>query len=879
MSARSNPARTQATTLLYSLVRGRSGSKLRAAARWLALIAIAQQISCSGGGGTSTNSSVDLSPIVTVSISPPSAQISAGASVQFTATVQNASNPAVNWQVNGIPGGNSSVGTIAPSGAATASYTAPANVTGPVTVSIAAVLQADGTTAGLASVMINPLPAAKITVSPANPSVTAGGSLQFNATVQNGPPAVIWEVNNIPGGSATSGTITSSPPGSLVALYNAPAQIPTPPVVTITALLFSDSSVSGSTNATIVPPIPSVNISPSTANVPSGQTLQFTATVKNSNASLIWQVDSVTGGTSGKGTIASSGTDTATYSAPNVATPLTVTVTAALQTSPPLAASAGVTVVPSNTLTGVYSWRNDNSLTGQNTQETMLTPSSVGSTTSPVFGKLFGCTVDPAAPTPSQIYAQPLYVANVAIGGVTHNVVYVATEHDSVYAFDADANPCQTLWQVSFINPNASVTTVPASDIPGETDIVPEIGITGTPVIDPSTATLYVVAKTRAIVNGVHVYKQELHALDLAAGVEKFSGPATIQASVNGVGEGTVSGKVSFDALTENQRSALLLAGGNVYVAFDSYSDTDPFHGWLFAYNAGDLQTPPAVFNSTPNGARGGIGESGAPPSSDSSGDVFAVTSDGTFDVNSGGTDYAETLLKLQINAAATGFTIADSFTPFNEVTLNLPQKHFGSTGVLLLPASAGNAVPLAVAGSEAASLYLLDRDTLGGFTSGGPDKVVQTLCLSAPLTGTPAFWVNNNVPAIYVAAAGDSLKSFPLANGTFSSPSCPSPATPSSQSIETFDTFGASPVISSNGAMDGIVWAVDTSGYAGAAGTSLPSVLRAYDATNLATKLYSSPASGGGAAGLAVKFAVPTVANGKVYVGTQGELSVFGLH
>ncbi len=528
--------------------------------------------------------------------------------------------------------------------------------------------------------------------------------------------------------------------------------------------------------------------------------------------------------------------------------------------------------IQSNVLSGVYSWRNDNSLTGQNGQETTLTPSTVSPTT---FGKLFGCAVD------GPIFAQPLYVSNVQTPSQgTHNVVYVASENDSVYAFDAD-NLCHKLWQVSFLDSTMGVTTVPATDIPGQTDIVPEIGITGTPVIDPNTATLYVVSKTKVTANGLVVYKQELHALDLTtgwvggiAGAEKFRGPAIIKATVSGTGDGSLAGEISFDPLKENQRSALLLAGGKIYVAFDSYADTDPFHGWLFAFNAGDLKTPPAAFLSTPNGSNGGIGESGAAPSSDATGNIFVVTSDGKpFDPTSGG-DYPETLLKLQINSTSSAFTIADTFTPGNEANLNFTQKYFGSTGVLLLPDSVGSAVPLAIAGNEAGNLYLLDRDHLGAFTLGGPDSVVQTLCFGASLTGTPAYWDSNNTPTVYVAASDDNLKAFPLAAGTFSSPSCSSgSAVPTSHSADTFPLFGASAVISSNGPAGGIIWALDTSGYA----TSAPAVLHAYDATNLGTELYASPSSGSGAAGIAVKFAVPTVANGKVYVGTQNELSVFG--
>lgn len=867
MFARSTGGRTPHNRRYRLVRRTCPRSKIRAMARWLALIAITQQVSCSGGKGAgSTNTNADPFPAVTVSVSPGSSRISAGGSVQFIATVQNASNPAVRWQVNGIPSGNSSVGTIAPAGAGTATYMAPASVSRALTVTVTAVSQADTTKTGSATVTINPPPNAQITVSPANPEIVTGASLQFSASVQNGPQAVIWEVDGIQLGNSTVGFISSS------GFYTAPATIPSFPTVTIAAILQTDSSVSGGTKATVVAPVPSVGISPSTANVAIGNALQLTATVENSSAAVNWAVSA---SVADPGTITSTGPYTASFVPANVPTPLPVTVTATLANNASVSASSFLTIVSASAFTGVYSWRNDDALTGQNPQETRLQPSNVNSSQ---FGKLFGCAVDGA------IFAQPLYVANVAIPSQgTRNVVYVATEHDSVYALDADASSCQILWQASFIDLAGGVTTVRADDpsLSGQMDIVPEIGITGTPVIDPNTATLYVVAKTEE--NSTCV--QRLHALDLTtgwvggvAGAEKSNGPAIIAASVSGTGDGSQqSGQIPFDPLKENQRSALLLAGGNIYIAFDSYDDTDPFHGWLFAYNAGDLQTAPAVFMSTPNGSRGGIGESGAAPSADAGGNVFAVTSDGTAGPGTIG-NYPDTLLKLQINTPG-ALSVADTFARPNETILNRTQKFFGSTGVLLLPDSAGTTSHphLAIAGDEAGNLYLLDRDNLRS------DGAMQTLCVGTPLTGTPAYWVSNNVPTIYVAAAGDSLKAFPLANGAFSSVPCPSPAAPSSQSSETFNTFGASPVISSNGSSSGIAWALDTTGYA----TSGAAVLRAYDATNLTTRLYESPSSGSGAAGLAVKFAVPTVANGKVYVGTggtpggaqpQGELSVFGL-
>src|SRR5690242_8516958 len=247
----------------YPLIHRRScRSKIRAMARWLALVAISQQVSCSGGGGGgSPNSNVDPVPTVTVSVSPSSAEISAGGSIQFIATVQNAANLAVNWQVNGLAGGNSTVGTITSAGAGTATYMAPASVSSPLTVTVSAVSQSDTTKAGSATVTINPSARAQVSVSPANPAIVAGTSLQFSATVQNGPQAVIWEVNGIQVGNSTVGFINSS------GFYTAPATIPSPPQETITAILQTDLSISASTTATVVAPAASVTILPSTAKI------------------------------------------------------------------------------------------------------------------------------------------------------------------------------------------------------------------------------------------------------------------------------------------------------------------------------------------------------------------------------------------------------------------------------------------------------------------------------------------------------------------------------------------------------------------------------------------------------------------------------------
>ncbi len=242
-------------------------------------------------------------------------------------------------------------------------------------------------------------------------------------------------------------------------------------------------------------------------------------------------------------------------------------------------------------------------------------------------------------------HASPLYVANVNIGGGSHNVVYVATEHDTVYAFDADGRSTSPLWQVSFINPAAGITTVPAADT-GETgDIFPEIGITSTPVIDVASGTIYVVAKTKEVSGGSTNYRHRLHALDLRTGAEKFGGPVILQASVTGTGAGSAGGVLKFNSLRENQRPALLLSNGVIYMAFASHGDQAPYHGWVLGYDATTLQQTMAYCDS-PNGSQSGIWQSGLGPSADSAGNVYFMSGNGTFNADTGGTEYGDSIIK-----------------------------------------------------------------------------------------------------------------------------------------------------------------------------------------------------------------------------------------
>jgi len=500
----------------------------------------------------------------------------------------------------------------------------------------------------------------------------------------------------------------------------------------------------------------------------------------------------------------------------------------------------------------VGTWHNDNLRTGQNIRETILTPSNV---TQSLFGKLFAQAVD------SYVYAQPLYLSNVTIANKgVHNVVYVATQHDSVYAFDADSDTgvnAAPLWQVSFINPSAGINTLTASQISCG-DMPPEVGITGTPVINPTSGTLYVVART----NESGVFVQRLHALDVTSGAEKFGGPVLIQASFTGA-----SGTISFDPLLENQRPGLLLLNGLVYITWGSSCDFGAYHGWVIAYDSKTLKQK-AVWVTTPNGTQGAIWQSAAPPAADSSFNAFFATGNGTFDLDTGGVDYGDTIVKLAFPATGT-FTVTDYFTPWDQASLNAVDKDLGSGGPLLLPDQPLHAPHkhLLVQAGKEGTVYLIDRDNMGHFNPSNNNQIVQNL--PGAVTGlwsNPAWWNNT----VYFGGSVDYLSAFP-----FSVTTGLLATAPSSKSATLFNYPGPTPAISANGATHGIVWALQNEAFQ----SSGPTVLHAYDATNLANELYNSNQNfSRDNPGAAVKFTVPTIANGKVYVGTEASLTVFGL-
>jgi len=505
----------------------------------------------------------------------------------------------------------------------------------------------------------------------------------------------------------------------------------------------------------------------------------------------------------------------------------------------------------------VTTYHNDNYRSGVNANETILTPSNVNEVT---FGKRF------ALPVTGYVYGQPLYVPNVNIQGVLHNVVYVVTEHDQAYAFDV--NTGQQLWNKNFListNPLRTILPVNGDDTGCVINGV-ELGITSTPVIDLATNQIYIVAATKEIVNGTTTFYQRMHVLDIATGVEKMLGPAfgaPIMAKVPGTGSGSVDGYISFDPKQELQRTALTLANGNVYVAWAALCDYDLAHGWVMAFNKNSA-LPSGVFMDTPNGYLGGIWNSGSGLAVDSDNNIYVVTGNGLFDVNVGGIDYGDSIMRLSWTGNQP--TVEDYFTPWDQGWLDSKDWDVGAGGAMLLPDQPGAPYPhLLIQAGKEGTIDLIDRDKMGHFNPGGDNQIVQTLpriIVGSGLGGywgAPTMWNNN----LYFGAAGGQLKIWrydpqaQLINPQFTS------ATP-----EYFSYPGPTPSISSNGTSNGIAWIF-----------GCDSVLRAYDANNLANELYNSNQNPRrDQAGTALQFNIPTVADGTVMIGARNEVDVYGL-
>jgi len=505
---------------------------------------------------------------------------------------------------------------------------------------------------------------------------------------------------------------------------------------------------------------------------------------------------------------------------------------------------------PAPSSVDVLTYHYDNLRSGENLQETILTPANVNSSK---FGKLGELLVD------GKVDAQPLYLSNVSIPGVgARNVLYVVTEHGTVFAFDADnvSASAPPFWKITTQSPGEG-----PSDDRGCYQVTPEIGITATPVIDRTRGAIYVVAVSK---DAAANYFHRIHALDLATGKELFGGPTTITASFPGTGAGSTGGTVVFDPREYNERPGLLEINGTVYTTWGSHCDAGPYSSWVISYSADTLKQT-SVLNLAPNGSAGGIWMSGAAPAADPAGNIYFLIGNGTFDtaLNASGFpsrgDCGNCFAKI---SSAAPVKLLDYFTPLNTVAESAADEDLGSGGPLLLPDltdASGTTRHLAVGSGKDAIIFVLDRDNMGKFNA-TQNNIYQQI--STQLAGGEFAKPSYFNGTVYYGAVGDNLKAFPIVNAKLA-------IAPSSQSSAQFPFPGVTPSISANGAMNGIVWAVEN---------TAPAVLHAYDAASLATELYNSSQASSGRDNFAGnKFITAMIANGKVFVGTPASVAVFG--
>ena len=725
-------------------------------------------------------------------------------------------------------------------------------------------------------------------------STSTGGSNPLviaTTSLPNGQVGTAYSATLMASGGTTpySWSLTSGTLPSGLSLNSSTGVISGTPSATAngTALTFTvkDSSSPVQTKnvnltLSVSPSTITVSVSPAQVGITITQALNVTATT-NDSAGVNWSASGTgcTGAACGTFSVNKSLTGVAvTYTAPSTGGVYTITGSSVTQTS----VFATVTVAVTD-LAGVTTYHNNNLRNGANTQEYLLNSTNVTAST---FGRLFSCAVD------ESIYAQPLWVPNLTVGQAKHNVVFVATQNDSLYAFDADSpgSPCTPLWHANLLDSahgGTSGETAVLSGLPGYLvgggggDIQPLVGVTGTPVIDLTTNTVYLVSKS--VIASTPTFFQRLHAIDLATGNEKFSGPVDIAATYPGNGDGGTS--TTFVAQMQNQRCGLALANGIVYVAWASHEDTTPYYGWVVGYNASNL-SPTYVFNDDPNypsspiigaAGQGGIWMSGGGPAVDSSGNLYLITGNGSFDPTT--SNYGDSFLQL-----SGSLNVSQYFTPSDQQTDYQNDNDFGSGGAAVLidlPPNGSNPTHLVVGGGKDGTLYVLNRDAMGGY---GDPNAWQIVNAGNGIYSTAAFWNYN----LYLASSLAPLRAYSL------SPSTATLTQLSSASSESFGFLAPTPSVSSMpDNSNGIVWVLDNSQYCTPQSPGCgPTVLHAYSATNLSNELWNSTEGSGNAAGNAVKFTVPTVANGKVYIGTRGnntggadnttsipgELDVYGL-
>jgi hypothetical protein len=497
----------------------------------------------------------------------------------------------------------------------------------------------------------------------------------------------------------------------------------------------------------------------------------------------------------------------------------------------------------------VLTYHNNNARTGLNSAETALTPSNVNSTS---FGKLFTVTVD------GLVDAEPLYLSAVPIQGVTHNLLIVATENDSVYAFDADKGT--QLWQISTLKSGET-----ASDDRGCNQVTPEIGITSTPVISRpkgSNGVIYTVAMSK---DSSSNYYQRLHALDATTGNELYNGPVTITGQYPGTGDSSSGGYVIFDPGNYKERSGLLLLDGMVYLTWASHCDIRPYTGWVMGYDAKTLAQK-TIINVTPNGNEGAVWGSGAGLTADDAGNIFFLDANGIFDTTLNSSsfpdsgDFGNAFIRLTTKG---GLAVADYFEMFNGVQESDSDTDLGSGGAILLPSmkdSSGTTWQLAAGAGKDSNLYLVNRNSMGKFSSSS-NNIYQELSEVLPggIWSMPAYFDGR----LYYGPVSEPIMEFQFKKAKLQ-------ATPVAQTTNTFAYPGATPSISSNKDADGIVWATENTN---------PAVLHAYNAITLVELYNTNQASGSrDHFGAGNKFIIPMIINGKVYVGTTTGVGVFGL-
>lgn len=682
-----------------------------------------------------------------------------------------------------------------------------------------------------------------ITAQPANQTVALGKTATFTVSANGAAPfSYQWQKNAANVAGATSASFTT--PATMTVDNGAQFRV----VVTNA----SGNATSNSAMLTVTSmgtAAPAITTQPANQSVTVGQAATFVVVASGTpSPTYQWQKNGAN----------ISGAAAASYS-----TPATVAGDTGAKFDVVVSNSAGIVTSGMATLAvnaasmttssvDVTTYHYDNLRTGQNLNETTLTPANVNQAK---FGLLGTFTVD------GHVDAQPLYLSSVVMPNVgTKNVLYVVTEHDSVFAFDADSVNGSTgtiLWQSSML---ASGET--SSDDRGCGQVTPEIGITSTPTIDRTRNAMYLIAVSKTS-GGSYVHR--IHALDLNTGKELFGGPTTVTATYPGTGANSSNGNVVFDPAQYNERPGLLQVGGTIYTTWGSHCDGGPYTSWVMSYNADTLKQS-SVIDLVPNGNEGGIWMGGTAPAADASGNIYFIIGNGDFgttlDVNGFPANKNCGNCFARLSSSAT-LTLADYFTPLNTVSESNADTDFGSGGPLLLPDvvdSTGTTRHLAVGSGKDAIIYVVDRENMGKFNASA-DNIYQQISgqLAGGVWAKPSYFNGT----VYYGAVGDSIKAFPIVSGKLAT-------TPSSHSTHTFGYPGATPSISANGATNGIVWVVENGGNG---------VLHAYDATNLATELYnSSQAANNRDRFSANKFITPIVANGKVFVGTQNSVAALGL-